>query len=199
MITLAGVVSLLLLALAVASLGWLHLQPTGLSPIRDAVSQYGITSFRAGYRVTTIAFGLSGIALAAGIYRAVPGGGRSLVVLLLVVFAAPRCLISWFPMDPPAWHELQAARRTGCSHCSPCKRDNRSAEARRHPVERAEVALSGEYLDGLGAAMAVCLRPARPRPLITEHTGVFRSGRTGLSRSAIAWFVVFSFACTLRP
>ena len=84
MIVLAGVISLLALAAVVVSLGYLHLEPTGLSPVRNAVSQYGITSFRAGYRVATIAFGLSGVALASGVDRAVSGRGRSLVVGLLV-------------------------------------------------------------------------------------------------------------------
>jgi len=49
----AGVIALLALAVVVASLTYLHLEPTGLSPVRNAVSQYGITSFRAGYRVAS--------------------------------------------------------------------------------------------------------------------------------------------------
>ena len=49
----AGAVPLLALAVVVASLVYLHIEPTGLSPLRNAVSQYGITSFKAGYRVAT--------------------------------------------------------------------------------------------------------------------------------------------------
>jgi len=56
----AGLIALLALAVTAASLGYLHLAPTGLSPVRNAVSQYGITPFRAGYRVATIAFGAAG-------------------------------------------------------------------------------------------------------------------------------------------
>jgi hypothetical protein len=70
----AGVIALLALAVTVASLGWLHVEPTGLSPVRKAVSQYGITPFRVGYRVATIAFAAAGIALAVGISRAARGG-----------------------------------------------------------------------------------------------------------------------------
>ena len=65
--TAAGIIALLGLAVTVASLVWLHLQPTKLSPMHDPVSEYGITIFRAGYRAATIAFGAAGLALAAGI------------------------------------------------------------------------------------------------------------------------------------
>ena len=49
-IALAGVISLVALAVVVGSLSALHLLPTGLSPVRNAVSQYGITGYRALYR-----------------------------------------------------------------------------------------------------------------------------------------------------
>ena len=63
----AGAVSLIAVAVTVASLVWLHVQPTRLSPVRNPVSEYGITPFRSGYRVATIAFGIAGVALAIGI------------------------------------------------------------------------------------------------------------------------------------
>jgi len=97
----AGVIALVALAAVVASLGYLHLEPTGLSPVRNAVSQYGITTFRAGYRVATIAFGVAGTALAVGVDEAVSGDGRKAVVALLVLFSIARGAISWFPMDAP--------------------------------------------------------------------------------------------------
>jgi len=95
------VISLLAVAVVIASLTWLHLQSTGLSPVRNAVSQYGITPFGAGYRVATIAFALAGLALAIGIDRAISGQGRTPVITLLVVFAAARGAISWFPVNAP--------------------------------------------------------------------------------------------------
>jgi hypothetical protein len=51
----AGMISLIGLAVTVASLAWLHARRTGLSWGRNPVSQYGITPFRSGYRVATIA------------------------------------------------------------------------------------------------------------------------------------------------
>ena len=71
-------------------------EPTGLSPVRTAASQYGITSCRAGYRVATIAFGVAGIALAAGIGQVIGGWGRQ-VVILLVIFAIAGAVISGLP------------------------------------------------------------------------------------------------------
>jgi hypothetical protein len=41
----AGVVSLIAVCVVVASLAWLHVQPTGLSAVRNPVSEYGITPF----------------------------------------------------------------------------------------------------------------------------------------------------------
>ena len=98
----AGVIILIGLAVTVASLAWLHARRTGFSWVRNAVSEYGITPFRSGYRVATIAFGVAGLALAIGIDRAITGHGNAGVVALLVVFAAARGAISWFPMDAPA-------------------------------------------------------------------------------------------------
>ena len=101
MTSIAGVIALLALATVVASLGYLHHAPTGLSPVRNAVSQYGITAFRSGYRVMTIAFGVAGLSLAAGVDRVTSGRGREAVVVLLALFAIARGAISWFPMDAP--------------------------------------------------------------------------------------------------
>ena len=80
----AGFVSLIAVTVTRASLVWLHVQRTGLSAARNPVSEYGITPFRSGYRIATIAFGIAGIALAIGIDRAISGHGRVGVVALLI-------------------------------------------------------------------------------------------------------------------
>lgn len=97
----AGAVGVTGLAVCVASLAYLHLADTGLSPVRNAVSQYGITRVRGGYRAATISLGCAGGAAAVGIDAAVHGQGVALVVGLLVVFGIARLIISWFPMDAP--------------------------------------------------------------------------------------------------
>jgi hypothetical protein len=114
-VLIGGVLALLGVGAAVAALVWLHLRPSGLSPVRDAVSQYGITRFRRGYRVLTLAMAVGGASAAVGLYAALHG--RAAVVLAaLGVFVVSRAVISWLPMDPPgtlvtptgAWHILMA-------------------------------------------------------------------------------------------
>jgi hypothetical protein len=110
-----GVLTLLGAAVAVSALVWLHLKPTGLDPLRDAVSHYGITPFRVGYRVQTIAMAVSGLGAAIGLYSALHGDA-AVVVAALAAFVAARAVISWLPMDEPgqlvtprgAWHLLLA-------------------------------------------------------------------------------------------
>ncbi len=98
-------------SIGVAALVVLHLLPTGLSPLRNPVSQYGITRFKAGYRVQTLAYGLAGAGAAIGI-AALPRLS-SLVVLLCCVFAASRAAISWFPMDAPGAERSDTGRHHG--------------------------------------------------------------------------------------
>ncbi len=105
-IAIAGTASCLL------TLVVLHVLPTGLSPLTNPVSQYGITSYRLGYRVQTIAMGIAAIAAAIGISKLSIRGGP-LVVVLLVIFGAARLAISWFPMDVPGAARTEPGRRHG--------------------------------------------------------------------------------------
>lgn len=90
----------------------LHLLPTGLSPLTNAVSQYGISQYRVGYRVQTIAMGIAAIAAAIGVSKlAISGGG--FVVALLVIFGAARLAISWYPMDTPGTARTETGSRHG--------------------------------------------------------------------------------------
>jgi Protein of unknown function (DUF998) len=90
----------------------LHVLPTGLSPMRNAVSQYGITRYRLGYRIQTIAFAVAGGAAAVGLAEAAPGRARALIALLLV-FLLARLVISWFPMDEPGSESTNSGRMHG--------------------------------------------------------------------------------------
>ena len=93
-----GLVALVAIAVTTISLVVLHLVPSGLSPVRDPVSQYGITRFRGGYAVAAISAGVAGIG---GILVLAPVGGSLATVILLALFAAARILIPFFPMDAP--------------------------------------------------------------------------------------------------
>lgn len=105
-VTVFAVVALLGVLVTVLSLVVLHVVPTGLNPVSAAVSQYGISRYRAGYRVATIALGVAAIALGVALTMAIePPNVIGLVFLLL--FGLARLVISWAPMDAPG------AARTG--------------------------------------------------------------------------------------
>ncbi|HUO72789.1 MAG TPA: DUF998 domain-containing protein [Solirubrobacteraceae bacterium] len=192
----AGIVSLVALAVVVTSLAWLHLQPTGLSPVRSPVSQYGITRYRAGYRVATLAFGLAGLALAIALDRAIRGHGEALVVALLVIFAASRCVISWFPMDAPgaqrtstgAIHGVLAIAAFGSVAYAALRFGRVLARTTRwHSL--------GPTSTVLGWAMVACLIAialARTYRAVAARFGAIERGFYVL---AIAWVGVFAVAC----
>ena len=107
-----GVATLVGIGICAVSLIVLHLLPTGLSPLRHPVSQYGITHYWIGYRVQSVAMGVSAIGAALGIGQ-VAISGRHLAIALLWVFGVARLMISWFPMDAPGSIRTERGRRHG--------------------------------------------------------------------------------------
>lgn len=98
------VAAALALACAVGCVGclvYLHLVPTGYSPLRNAVSEYGVGRYAGWYRAQTTATAFAAIALAVAL------GGPGEVLVLLSVLAAARLLIGWFPTDT-----IQVGERT---------------------------------------------------------------------------------------
>jgi hypothetical protein len=191
----APLLALLALAVVVASLAYLHLEPTGLSPVRNAASQYGITSFRAGYRVATIAFAAAGIALAVGLGLAIGSRARQ-VVILLVIFAMARAMISWFPMDAPGADRTPTGQTHGvlavAAFGSAALAAFRLAGAL--PGQGTWHSLVPVSL-ALGCAMTACLVAlafARRLPAVRARFGAIERG---FYLSAIAWFAVFAAAC----
>lgn len=91
---LAGVATLACLS----ALVWVHLRPTGYDPLRDAVSNYGVGPSSAFYRAQTAAMALAAIFTAAALAKAIDPAPTRAIVLLLV-FAAARLAIPWFPTD----------------------------------------------------------------------------------------------------
>lgn len=110
--TTLGAVTLAGIGLTIVALVVLHLLPTGLSPMRNAVSQYGITRFRFGYRLAAISLGIAAAAAAWGTARKLQGSSGALVALL-VIFAGARLAISWFPMDLPGTSSTSTGRTHG--------------------------------------------------------------------------------------
>jgi hypothetical protein len=192
----AGLIALVGLAVVVASLAYLHLAPTGLSPLRNAVSQYGISSFAAGYRVATIAFGIAGLALAAGIDGALSGAGRTVVVALLVVFAAARSAISWFPMDAPGtertttgrWHGLLAVTAFACVGLAAFK----LATLLEHEQRWHNLAPESSALGWVMLALLLGMWLARSLPPLGARFGAMERA---FYAAAIVWCSVFAIAC----
>jgi hypothetical protein len=77
----------------VVCLVYLHLAPTGYSPVRNAVSEYGVGRYGLWYGLQATLAGIAAICLAVAL------GHPSTVVTLLVVLGAARIAIGWFPTD----------------------------------------------------------------------------------------------------
>jgi len=85
--------SLVFTGLCVGCLVYLHLAPTGYSPVRHAVSRYGVGAYHRWYEAQAACAGIAGILLAVALRH------PRHVVVLLVVFGGARLAITQFPMD----------------------------------------------------------------------------------------------------
>ena len=198
----AGLIALIALATVVGSLAYLHLAPTGLSPIRDPVSRSGITAYRGGYRVATIAFAVAGVALAIGIQRRGLGSVAT-VIALLVIFSVARLLISWFPMDAPGTERTQTGQIHGLlalltfGSVAFCALDlGRKISQQQGGALGYRPAWDGlaPVSTGLGWAMIVVLLAmglSRAQPVLRVRFGLIERGFYAL---AIGWFLVFGVA-----
>ena len=191
----AGAVGLAGLLATAGFLVYLHLAPTGLSPLRNPVSQYGISAFRGGYRGATLSFAVAGAAAAVGIGVTLRGQQPATLVGLLVAFAAARALISWFPMDAPG----AAATGTGQMHRLLAFLAFGAATAAAFvlgPLLRAGSAWHGlaPVSTGLGWAMlatVVLMLLGREG----QARAWFGAAERGFYLAALAWFSVFAVAC----
>ena len=89
----------------------LHFLPTGLDPIRYAVSDYGWTSYHLGYRTMVVLQGVGAILIAVGL------GQQTDVKSLgwLYVYGVVRLLVSGFMTDREP-ESLRSLTRTGRIH-----------------------------------------------------------------------------------
>lgn len=197
----AGWLALFGLAVAVGALVYLHVAPTGLSPLREAVSRYGISAYRGGYRVMTLGLALAGAALAVGVGVAVPGPGRVAVVAALVVFAVARAVISWYPMDEPTGphsptgrtHGLIAVVTFGAAAVAALRlgRLLGSGSAARWSA----LAPVSTTLGAVMLAVAVTVVAGRGTGWLRDRFGALERV---LYLAIVAWIGVFAAACALR-
>jgi hypothetical protein len=94
---LLGAIATACFVVATALLARLHLLPTRLSPVPDAVSDYGTTSFHLHYRAMVVALGAGAILLAIGLARETD----AVDLVWLWVYGAARIAIAAFMTDRP--------------------------------------------------------------------------------------------------
>jgi hypothetical protein len=84
-------------ASAAVTLVWVNVLKTGHKPVRDAVSDYGASPFRAFYTATVVALGIGALLLLVALARAtnVASGG----LIWLGVYGVTRIAIAFFPTD----------------------------------------------------------------------------------------------------
>ena len=89
----------------------LHFLPTGLDPIRYAVSDYGWTSYQLGYRAMVVLQGVGAILIAAGLGQQTDAQSLG----WLYVYGVVRVLVSGFMTDREP-ESLRSLTRTGRIH-----------------------------------------------------------------------------------
>ena len=92
---------------------WLHIQPTGYSPIRHAISDYGVGKTQRLFNIYLLLAGLGSAALAAALIFGLeaPSVPQRAIILLLLL-AGIRICVSAFPTDL----EGKPLTRTGILH-----------------------------------------------------------------------------------
>jgi hypothetical protein len=82
-------------AIAAALLVRMHLLPTGLNPVRDAISDYGATAHHRNYRAMVVALGGGAVLLAIGLQR----DTDATALFWLWLYGASRIVIAAFMID----------------------------------------------------------------------------------------------------
>jgi hypothetical protein len=107
----AALLGLILVAASGVILIALHVMPTGLDPIRYAVSDYGWTSYHLGYRTMVVLQGTGAIVIAVGLGQETD----AIDLFWLYLFGVARLLVSGFMTDREP-EGLRSLTRTGRIH-----------------------------------------------------------------------------------
>jgi hypothetical protein len=100
MVIAIAVIALLGVAVCLGCLIYLHVAPTGLNPVHDPVSQYGITDYFTFYRAAALSLGVAALMLAVALIEALTEANAAGIVFLVILGFA-RLTIGWVPMDAP--------------------------------------------------------------------------------------------------
>ena len=114
---LAALLGLICVATSGVILIALHFLPTGLDPIRYAVSDYGCTAYHVGYRAMVVLQGVGAILIAVGLGQETDAQALG----WLYVYGAVRALISGFMTDrePEGMFSLTRTGRTTSGRSRP--------------------------------------------------------------------------------
>ena len=107
----AALVGLICVAASAVILVALHFVPTGLNPIRYAVSDYGWTSYHLGYRAMVVFQGAGAILIAVGLGQETDAKD----LFWLYLYGVVRLLVSGFMTDREP-RGLRSLSRTGRIH-----------------------------------------------------------------------------------
>jgi len=107
----AALVGLICVAASGVILITLHFLPTGLNPVRYAVSDYGWTSYQLGYRTMVVLQGAGAILIAVGLGQQTDASSLG----WLYVYGVVRLLVSGFMTDREP-EGLRSLTRTGRIH-----------------------------------------------------------------------------------
>ena len=108
----AALVGLICVAASGVILITLHFLPTGLDPIRYAVSDYGWTSYHLGYRAMVVLQGGGAILIAVGLGQETDASALG----WLYVYGVVRLLVSGFMTDREPEGGIRSLTRTGRIH-----------------------------------------------------------------------------------
>jgi hypothetical protein len=194
-VVIAGIIATIAVLVVIASYVYLHVAATGLSPLRNAFSQYALTPYRIGYRTATIGLAVTAVALAVGIGIAVPAASQ--VVIALVVCAFGRAFVGWVPMDAPDtpatttgrihWYLGIVSFAAGTYAASALSGVLADAGSRWH-----DLAGTSQVLATIMFVCAVGLLLSRVAPRLAS---VFGAVERGFYAAFTGWLGLFSVAC----
>ena len=195
-VEIAGAISLAGVASTVGALAYLHAAPTGLSAVRNAVSEYGISSYRWGYRLLTISMRISAAALVLGLRIALQGAGVGAVLALIGAFSVARLAISFFPMDAPGEPRTSTGGAHGVLAAATFVSVSVAAIRLCRVLERdAPWTTLASVSRGLGWAMAACTGILMLSRIGPDLRRAFGAIERVLYVTIIAWLVVIGVAC----
>lgn len=189
-----GFLALISLSIGVASLVVLHVSPTGCSPVRDAVSNYGVGRYASGYRAQVVAIGVAAALEALAFAHDAAAGTAGIV--WLVVYAVSRVAIAWAPTDLPGAERT----RTGRAHALLAVVAFTSIAVATSTIpnglrEDASWTSWADLLNVLGTLVVVTAIATAAASLVTPLRSMFGAVERSLYVASLVWLATAAIAC----